>query len=79
MKRCEECNQVKSELPVLIEYNDERMHVTEERRTCEDCWLELIKKVNVIATGHEMHRHGIKYKRLVHVIGNPISGQLELF
>lgn len=77
-RRCEECNQLKDELPFLFDYNDERMAVIEERIICYECWNVLCRFVRVIAHGPQVKRNEIVYKT-VHVVGKPISGQMELF
>ena len=77
-RRCEECNQLKDELPFLFDYNDECMNVIEERKTCYECWKVLCRTVRVIAHGPQAKRNKTTYKT-VHVVGKPISGQMELF
>lgn len=77
-RRCEECNELKEEIPFLFYYNDEHMKVIEERKTCYECWLVLRKTVRVIAHGPQVKRNGTTYET-VHVVGKPINGQMELF
>lgn len=77
-RRCEECNQLKEELPFLYDYNDDDMQVVEERKTCEDCWNALRFKVRMISSGPMIKRNGIRYLSVT-VVGSPLSGQLELF
>lgn len=78
MKRCEECHQLKDELPFLYDYIAEDMKPIEERRTCEDCWRRLRQQVRVISNGPMIKRNGIRYTSVT-VVGKPMSGQLELF
>lgn len=76
--RCEECNQLKDELPFLYDYNDEQMKVIEERKTCKECWNALRFKIRVISHGPMIKRNGVRYQGVT-VVGKPLSGQLELF
>lgn len=78
MKRCEECNQLKDELPFLYDYNSDDMKLIEERRTCEECWRVLRRQVQTISSGPMIKRNGIRYLSVT-VVGQPLSGQLELF
>lgn len=78
MKRCEECNQLKGELPFLYDYISEDMKPIEERRTCEECWRVLRRQVRTISSGPMIKRNGIRYLSVT-VVGESISGQLELF
>ena len=78
MKRCEECNQIKTELPFLYDYISDDMRLIEERRTCEECWRALRRQVRTISSGPMIKRNGIRYLSVT-VVGRPLSGQLELF
>lgn len=78
MKRCEECNQIKTELPFLYDYISDDMKLIEERRTCEECWRVLRRQVRTISSGPMIKRNGIRYLSVT-VVGRPLSGQLELF
>ena len=78
MKRCEECNRIKTELPFLYDYISDDMKLIEERRTCEECWRVLRRQVRTISSGPMIKRNGIRYLSVT-VVGRPLSGQLELF
>lgn len=78
MKRCEECNQIKTELPFLYDYIADDMKPIEERRTCKECWRVLRRQVRTISSGPMIKRNGIRYLSVT-VVGSPLSGQLELF
>ena len=78
MKRCEECHQIKTELPFLYDYISDDMKLIEERRTCEECWRILRRQVRTISSGPMIKRNGIRYLSVT-VVGIPLSGQLELF
>lgn len=85
-RRCEECNQSKNELPFWVEYLDNKMNIIEERKTCKDCRFGFIskmsfgpeRKLRVIGSGPSFKKGNYVYQR-VHIVGNPISGQMELF
>lgn len=78
MKRCQECNQLKTELPILYDYISDDMKLIEERRTCKECWRVLRRQVRTISSGPMIKRNGIRYLSVT-VVGESISGQLELF
>lgn len=78
MKRCEECQELKSALPFLFEYHDDDLHPIEERRTCEVCWRRLKERLKIISHGPMVKRNKVRYERVT-VVGKPNKYQMELF
>ena len=78
MKKCEECQELKSDLPFFFQYLTDQFDVIEERRTCEACWRRLRGHLRVINHGPMVKRNKVKYERVT-VVGKPNKYQMELF
>ena len=78
-RRCEECQQLKNDLPFLFMYFDpDTLDFNHERKTCEACWRRIRSLHRIISYGPGTKRNKVRYERVT-VIGEPFKYQQELF